>query len=176
MRALRFHAAHDLRLDDVESPPAPSGSEVLIAPVICGICGTDLHEYDHGPLRTNVDPHPVTGGRIPQILGHELSAAVVEIGPEVSSVSPGERVSVMPLIGCGSCARCRSGEVQLCDRRASVGLRHPWGGMAELALVNEGQVVAMPEALAWPVHLGGLHAGARRSRPAGVAGIDRRLL
>jgi (R,R)-butanediol dehydrogenase / meso-butanediol dehydrogenase / diacetyl reductase len=149
MRALRFHAARDLRLDEVSAPPAPSAGQVLIAPVVCGICGTDVHEYVEGPMRTTVEPHPVTGAAIPQILGHELSATVVEVGSDVSSVAPGDRVSVMPLVSCGMCALCRGGQEQLCDGRASVGLRHPWGGMAELALVNENQVVPMPDAMSW---------------------------
>lgn len=71
MRALRFHAAGDLRLETVADPPSPVGDGVLVAPVLCGICGTDLHEYASGPLRTTVEPHPRTGGRVPQILGHE---------------------------------------------------------------------------------------------------------
>ena len=149
MRALRFHAARDLRLEEVAPPPGPVGRQVLIAPVVCGICGTDVHEYVEGPLRTTVEAHPLTGGRVPQILGHELSASVVEVGPDVTSVAPGDRISVMPLISCGTCSVCRSGNEQLCDRRASVGLRHPWGGMGELALLDEAQVVAMPDAMSW---------------------------
>ncbi|HEX5191986.1 MAG TPA: alcohol dehydrogenase catalytic domain-containing protein [Solirubrobacteraceae bacterium] len=122
---------------------------MLVAPVKVGICGTDVHEYADGPLRTTVEPHPVTGGRVPQILGHEFAGTVVEVGPDVESLSPGQRVSVMPLQGCGKCAVCRAGSEQLCDLRAAVGLRHPWGGMAELALVQERQACPMPDSLSW---------------------------
>ncbi len=149
MRVLRFHGARDLRDEDVEGPGSPTGREVLIAPVICGICGTDVHEYSDGPLLRTVEPHPLTGGHVPQILGHELSAVVVEVGPEVDSVAAGDRVSVMPLLSCGKCAVCRSGREQMCKLRAAVGLRHPWGGMGELALVDSAQAVRMPEALTW---------------------------
>jgi (R,R)-butanediol dehydrogenase/meso-butanediol dehydrogenase/diacetyl reductase len=149
VRALRFHAARDLRLEEVEGPRRPTRREVLIAPVLCGICGTDTHEYADGPLLTTVDPHPLTGARIPQILGHELSALVVEVGPEVDSVVAGDRVSVMPLLSCGACAACRHGREHMCRLRAAVGLRHPWGGMGELALVDADQVFRMPESLTW---------------------------
>jgi len=149
MRALRFHAARDVRVDEVEEPPPPAAGEVLVAPVLCGICGTDLHEYVAGPLVTTVEPHPVTGGRLPQILGHELSATVVATGPGVTAVVPGDRVSVMPLVTCGRCAACRRGHAQHCKLRAAVGLRHPWGGMAELALVAERQVARLPDAVSW---------------------------
>jgi (R,R)-butanediol dehydrogenase / meso-butanediol dehydrogenase / diacetyl reductase len=149
MRALRFHAARDLRLEEVATPPRPAGNQVLVAPVKAGICGTDVHEYADGPLRTIVEPHPVTGGHVPQILGHEFAGTVVDVGPEVVALSPGQRVSVMPLQGCGECAVCRAGKQQLCDLRAAVGLRHPWGGMAELALVQDWQASPMPESLSW---------------------------
>jgi len=44
LRALRFHAAYDLRIEEVSEPPAPGAGEVLVQVVTCGICGTDLHE------------------------------------------------------------------------------------------------------------------------------------
>ena len=141
VQALRFHASHDVRHEEVEPPGSPTGRQVLIAPVVCGICGTDVHEYADGPLRTTVEPHPLTGGHVPQILGHELSGVVVEVGPEVDALASGDRVSVMPLLSCGTCAVCRSGREQMCDLRAAVGLRHPWGGMGELALVDADQAV-----------------------------------
>lgn len=149
MRALRFHAARDLRLEEVATPPKPTGTQVLVAPVRAGICGTDVHEFADGPRRTVVEPHPVTGGHVPQILGHEFAGTIVDVGAEVDSLAPGQRVSIMGLQGCGSCAVCRAGRQQLCDLRASIGLRHPWGGMAELALVDAGQANPMPDELSW---------------------------
>ena len=149
MRAFRFHAARDLRLEEVATPPRPTAGQVLVAPVRVGICGTDVHEYADGPLRTVVEPHPLTGGHVPQILGHEFAGTVVDVGPEADGLSAGQRVSIMGLQGCGHCAVCRAGHQQLCDLRASVGLRHPWGGMAELALLEDFQVNPMPEELSW---------------------------
>ena len=52
MRALRFHAAGELRVETVTEPGAPGPGEVLLRPVMCGICGTDLHEYTDGPIVT----------------------------------------------------------------------------------------------------------------------------
>jgi (R,R)-butanediol dehydrogenase/meso-butanediol dehydrogenase/diacetyl reductase len=149
VRALRFHAARDLQLEEVAVPPRPTGNQVLVAPVKAGICGTDVHEYADGPLRTTVEPHPITGGCVPQILGHEFAGTVVDVGPEVEGLTAGQRVSVMPLQGCGDCVVCRAGRAQLCDLRAAVGLRHPWGGMAELALVQDWQASVMPDSLTW---------------------------
>src|SRR6476661_4474526 len=145
MRALRFHAAHDLRIEDVPEPPAPGPGEVVVRVVTCGICGTDLHEYMAGPIVTPVEPHPLTGAQNPQILGHEFAGDVVAVGPGVTSVEEGDRVAIMPLAYCGHCAYCRRGFQHLCATMACVGLSHAWGGMGELATVAEYQVVRLPD-------------------------------
>ena len=81
MRALRFHKARELAVEKVAEPGPPGPGEVLLQPVMCGICGTDLHEYTDGPIVTPGRPHPLTGAELPQILGHEFSAVVAAAGP-----------------------------------------------------------------------------------------------
>ena len=149
MRALRFHAARDLRIEEVTEPPAPSLGDVVVRVATCGICGTDLHEYTAGPIVTPVEPHPLTGAQNPQILGHEFAGDVVATGPGVTSVAEGDRVAIMPLAYCGHCPYCRRGLQHLCAMMACVGLSHPWGGMAELATVAEYQVVRLPESVTY---------------------------
>lgn len=145
MRALRFHAARDLRIEDLAEPTAPGAGEVVIRVVTCGICGTDLHEYTSGPIVTPVEPHPLTGAQNPQILGHEFAGDVVAVGQGVTRVAEGDHVAVMPLAYCGQCAYCRRGFQHLCSTMGCVGLSHAWGGMAELATVEEYQVVRLPD-------------------------------
>ena len=145
MRALRFHTARDLRIEDVPAPSTPGEGQVLVRVVTCGICGTDLHEYVAGPIVTPVDPHPLTGARNPQILGHEFAGDVVAVGPGVTRVTEGDRVAIMPLAYCGHCPYCRRGLQHLCATMACVGLSHAWGGMAELATVAEYQIVPLPD-------------------------------
>ena len=86
MRALRFHKARELAVEKVAEPGPPGPGEVLLRPALCGICGTDLHEYTDGPIVTPARPHPLTGAELPQILGHEFSAVVAEAGPGVTHV------------------------------------------------------------------------------------------
>ena len=116
MRALRFHAAHDLRIEEVAEPPAPGPGEVVVRVVTCGICGTDLHEYMAGPIVTPVEPHPLTGAQNPQILGHEFAGDVVAVGPgrdprrrrAIASRSCRSRTAVSAPTagaGCSTCAR-----------------------------------------------------------------------
>ncbi len=145
MRALRFHAANDLRIEEVPPPGAPGPGEVVVRVVTCGICGTDLHEYTAGPIVTPIEPHPLTGAKNPQILGHEFAGDVVVVGAGVTRVAEGDRVAIMPLAYCGTCAYCRRGLQHLCATMGCVGLSHPWGGMAELATVAEYQIVRLPE-------------------------------
>jgi (R,R)-butanediol dehydrogenase / meso-butanediol dehydrogenase / diacetyl reductase len=149
VQALRFHAARDLRVEDVPEPTEPGAGEVVIKVVACGICGTDLHEFVAGPIVTSAEPHPLTGALNPQILGHEFAGDVVAAGAGVTRVAEGDRVAVMPLAYCGSCSYCRRGLQHLCATMACVGLSHPWGGMAELAMVADYQVVRLPDGVSY---------------------------
>jgi (R,R)-butanediol dehydrogenase/meso-butanediol dehydrogenase/diacetyl reductase len=151
MRAVRFHAARDIRVEDVGEPDADAlGShELLVAPRLCGICGTDLHEYLAGPIVTSAEPHPLTGAQNPQILGHELSADVVAVGRDVEAAAPGDRVAIMPLAFCGQCYFCLRGLNHLCTTMGCVGLSWAWGGLGELATVLDYQVAVLPDGLSY---------------------------
>ena len=150
MRAVRFHAAKDIRVEDV---PEPSGdlrpTEVLLRPRLCGICGSDLREYVAGPLDVPSKPHPLTGTVAPVILGHEFSADVEAVGSAVRSVKAGDRVAVMPEANCGECSACRRGLPQMCEKEACVGLSWPWGGLAERAVIEEYQAVPLPDEVSY---------------------------
>jgi (R,R)-butanediol dehydrogenase/meso-butanediol dehydrogenase/diacetyl reductase len=174
MRAARYYGVKDIRVEEV---PEPNGdlrpTQVLIAPRTCGICGTDLHEYVAGPIVTPIEPHPLTGAQLPQILGHELSADVLAIGAEVTNVAVGDRVSVMPLVYCGHCYFCRRGLNHLCVEMGCFGLSWDWGGLAGLGVVESYQAWRLPDELsyeqgalvepaavaAWGIEQGGVRPG-----------------
>jgi len=145
MKAARFHGKGDIRIEDVPRPSAPKPDEVVIAPLFCGICGTDLHEYMVGAIVTPTKPHPLTGVTNPQILGHEFSARVLEIGSDVRNVKVGDRVAIMPAIVCGRCEPCRTGRGHLCELFACTGLSAETGGMGEIAVVKEYQVAKLAD-------------------------------
>lgn len=149
MKALRFHAAKDLRVEDVPPPPDRLGDgEVRIRNRFVGICGTDLHEYAYGPIFVPVEPHPFTRARAPQILGHEFGGVVEAVGKGVTAVKAGDRVSVQPLI------MPRTGDYfaerglyHLSGDLALAGLSWAWGGMAEQAVLNDYNVQKIPDGM-----------------------------
>ncbi|WP_182086350.1 2,3-butanediol dehydrogenase [Aureimonas sp. ME7] len=168
MKAIRYHAQRDVRLEDV---PAPSGElapdQVLVEPLVCGICGTDLHEYVAGPIVTPIDPHVYSGAKLPQILGHEFSARVVKVGGEITHVAPGDRVSIQPLISPRDDYYGRRGLYHLSEKMACVGLSWDWGGLGEQAVLNGYNVVKVPDGIT--------DVQAAMIEPAAVAlyGVDR---
>lgn len=145
MLAAVFHGAHDIRVEAVVAPDVVGPGEVKLRPFWCGVCGTDLHEYEMGPIVIPTSPHALTGAKAPQTLGHEFSAEVVEIGSGVRNVRVGQRVSVMPLVTCGKCYFCRRGLNHLCRIMGAIGLSHQWGGIAEFAVVLASQVFVLPD-------------------------------
>ncbi|TXH82004.1 MAG: 2,3-butanediol dehydrogenase [Rhizobium sp.] len=148
MKALRFHAAKDLRIEDIPAPAKPGPGQVLIENRFCGICGTDLHEYAYGPIFVPKEPHPFTKAHGPQVLGHEFGGVVKAVGEGVSHVKAGDRVSVQPLImpRVGDYYADR-GLFHLSSQLALAGLSWHSGGMAEAALLNDYNVQPIPESL-----------------------------
>lgn len=171
MKALRWHGRKDLRLDEIAEPRAAPG-EVVIRVAACGICGSDLHEYLHGPLYIPKAPHPLTGVVPPVTLGHEFSGRVVEVGAGVAVPRTGDRVTVNPCLLCGECAWCRRGQWNYCAKLGSLGLSRD-GALAPLVAVPaygchrlppglDDQQGASVEPLAVAVH------ACRRARLSGV--------
>jgi (R,R)-butanediol dehydrogenase / meso-butanediol dehydrogenase / diacetyl reductase len=147
MRALRLHGIDDLRLEELPEPTEPGPGQVLLRNRLCGICGTDLHEYHDGPKLATAAPHPLTGSSLPQILGHEFCGEVIAVGEGVSTVTVSDRVAVMPLFFCGQCSSCREGRQECCTRLGAVGYNWNWGGMGQYALVAEHQVSPLPDSM-----------------------------
>ncbi|GAB0113642.1 alcohol dehydrogenase catalytic domain-containing protein [Acidisoma sp. C75] len=148
MRAVRFHTKRDIRVEDVAEPSGPLGAnDVLVAPVICGICGTDLHEFVAGPIVTPTEPNALTGATLPQILGHEFSARVIETGAAVHHLKPGDLVSIQPLMAPADDYYARRGLLHLSEKLGVIGLSHPWGGMGERAVLDAANLIPVPKAL-----------------------------
>ncbi|APG24920.1 2,3-butanediol dehydrogenase [Syntrophotalea acetylenica] len=122
MKAAVWHAKKDIRVEEVPVPAAPGPDEVQVEVAVCGICGSDLHEYLAGPIFIPTAPHPLTGHFGKTILGHEFSGKVVAVGSNVTNVRVGDLVAPDACQHCGTCVTCREGRYNVCEKLAFTGL------------------------------------------------------
>ncbi|MCX6090221.1 MAG: alcohol dehydrogenase catalytic domain-containing protein [Candidatus Atribacteria bacterium] len=149
MKALMCEGAESYQVREVPVPRAGEG-EVLVKVLYAGICGSDM-AIIHGR-------NPFA--RYPLIPGHEFCGEVVE--SQYPDFQPGQRVAVMPVVGCGGCPSCRAGDVNRCSQVWLYGV-HRDGGFAEFVKVHTTNIfpvnqtvdprrVAFTEPLAVGVH------------------------
>jgi L-idonate 5-dehydrogenase len=106
MKAVVIHAAKDLRIEERE-PEAPGPGQVEVAIEAGGICGSDLHYYNHGGFGA-------IRVREPMILGHEVAGTIRSLGEGVSGLAIGGRVAVSPSRPCQQCEYCLKGQQNHC--------------------------------------------------------------
>lgn len=106
MKAVVIHAAKDLHIEEREVEPLGPG-QVEVAIEAGGICGSDLHYYNHGGFGT-------IRIREPMILGHEVAGTIKAVGEGVSSLVVGDRVAVSPSRPCNACDYCLKGQQNHC--------------------------------------------------------------
>lgn len=144
MKALIYDGPEVLRFGDAPDPVAGAGDHLIEIQAV-GICGSDMHAYlGHDARR----PAPL-------ILGHE--AAGVIIGGQ----KDGTRVTINPLVTCGQCEACVSGQTNLCPKREIISMPPREGGFAQLVVMPARNLVEVPEgvtfaqaALAEPISCG----------------------
>lgn len=132
MKAAVFNGPEALSIVTRDTPTA-GPAEVLIRVHTCGVCGTDTHIF-HGEFDV----------KFPVVPGHELSGVVADVGEEVTTVRPGDRVTVDPNIVCGVCRFCRAGKINLCENLTAVGVNRD-GGFAGYCVAPARQVYRLPE-------------------------------
>ena len=133
MRAIAFQGLHQPLVATELPDPTPGEDEVVIRVGRCGICGSDLHMTED----------PATFGlKTYDVLGHEFAGDVVRCGSGVTDLTPGDRVAVAPMRGCGHCDSCWKGEPAWCAEMRLIG-----GGYAEFATVAARQCRVLPEDL-----------------------------
>ena len=137
MRAIVIHDAKDLRIEET-TLAEPGRGEVQIRLAAGGICGSDLHYYNHGGI-----------GAIrlkePMILGHEVSGYVAALGEDVSDLEIGDLVAVSPSRPCGSCQYCQLGLHNHCENMRFYGSAMPFphiqGAFREALVADASQCV-----------------------------------
>ena len=164
--SVTFGALSGTRLREVAEPSLPGGEWVRLEVILAGICGTDL-----GNLTYSASSAMEPFGSFPAVLGHEILARVLEVGPAVSRVRAGDRVVVEPVLSCevrgygtDVCSSCASGYAATCGRGGEEGPLvingHPLspgltigyhrdlpGGWAERMIAHQNQLFRVPEDL-----------------------------
>lgn len=142
MKALIHHGRNDagrgdFRLSEIAVPPVGPG-EVEIDVEWCGVCGSDVHEYEADTMSTYATP---------VVIGHEFSGVIARVGAGVDDFAPGQRVVVEPFLHCRECDACSRDEYQLCPSLSVVGAHVVGGGFAEKAVVPAYTVHTLPESI-----------------------------
>ena len=105
-QAAVLYAPYDIRIEE-RPVPRPGPGEVLVEITAVGVCGSDVHYYEHGRIGSYVVRQPL-------ILGHESAGMIMAVGEGVSNSRIGERVAIEPGIPDGTCQQCRTGHYNLC--------------------------------------------------------------
>lgn len=135
MKAVVIHAAKDLRIEDRDIEPIGPG-QVEVAIEAGGICGSDLHYYNHGGFGA-------IRVREPMILGHEVAGTVKGLGQSVSTLAVGDRVAVSPSRPCNACDYCLTGQQNHCLNMRFYGsampMPHIQGGFRQRLVTEDWQ-------------------------------------
>jgi L-iditol 2-dehydrogenase len=106
MRAAVLKRQGDMAMESLPVPQLDA-DQVLVQVAAVGVCGSDVHYYEHGRIGDYVVDHPL-------ILGHELSGRIVGVGSAVDPSRVGQRVAVEPQRPCRTCKQCKAGRYNLC--------------------------------------------------------------
>ena len=151
--------------------PVPGPREVLVEISSVGVCGSDVHYYEHG----RIGPYVV---RAPLILGHESAGRVAALGAEASRHALGDRVTLEPGVPCGRCLQCRAGRYNLCPDVVFFATPPVDGAFTNFVTIHEDFAFALPPTLSDDVGalMEPLSVGIWACRKAGVTAGDRVLV
>lgn len=157
----------NIELEAREIPTVGPG-DVLIKVMAVGVCGSDIHYYEHGKIGQNAVQYPI-------ILGHECAGVVLQVGENTGSVKVGDRVVVEPGIPCLKCINCKSGKYNLCPNVQFLSAKGTDGAFCQYLVHPEHLVHLIPDemdfdvaTLVEPLSVG-IHACRRGELQAGQA-------
>jgi len=151
--------------------PTPGPREVLVAVTSVGVCGSDVHWYEHGRIGDLVV-------RAPLVLGHESAGRVEAVGAEVTKHAVDDRVCLEPGVPCGRCRECRTGRYNLCADVSFFATPPVDGAFADYVTIHEDFAFALPDGMSDDMGalMEPLSVGIWACRKAGVTAGDRVLV
>jgi 2-desacetyl-2-hydroxyethyl bacteriochlorophyllide A dehydrogenase len=120
------------------SAPTPGAGQVLLRIRRIGVCGSDIHVF-HGK-------HPYTS--YPVVQGHEFSGVIEAVGPGVTGIEVGNKVTALPQVVCGRCPPCVRGDEHICDQLKVQGFQAP-GCAQELWVTAADKIVKLPDSFSF---------------------------
>ena len=142
MKAAVWYGKKDVRVEK-RTLKEMEDHEIKVKVAWAGICGSDLHEYEHGPIFIPAHaPDPITGGQAPLTLGHEFSGVIEKVGSKVKDFKVGDRISIYPMITKG----LKSSKEDVFDGFSCLGL-HVDGGFADYAIIPEKHAYKLPDSM-----------------------------
>ena len=134
-----LHSPHDLRIED-RAVPEPGPGQVQVAVQAVGICGSDVHYYEHGRIGPYVVEAPMT-------LGHESAGRITAVGDGVAPDRVGTMVALEPGVPCRRCEQCRAGRYNLCPDVQFFATPPVDGSMAQYVVIDADFAVPAPSSL-----------------------------
>lgn len=120
--------------------PVPKDTEVLVKIKHVGLCGSDIHFYEHGRIGDVVVDRPT-------VLGHESAGVIVEVGKDVKDLKVGDLVALEPGVGCGKCEFCKTGRYNLCPDVAFMAIPGYDGAFTEYVAYPSDMAFKLPEGM-----------------------------
>ncbi len=143
MEALVIHSPLDLRVENVPTPVVGPG-QVRVRVRAGGICGSDLHYYQHGGFGAIRIQQPM-------VLGHEVAGVLDEVAPDVRHLAVGQRIAVNPSHACGQCRFCQLGLQNHClDMRyfgSAMRMPHVQGAFRQELVINAAQAFPLADGI-----------------------------
>lgn len=141
MKAAVLNKPLDIEVKEVPIPEIQA-DQVLIKVHCIGICGSDVHYYEHGKIGRYEVKEPI-------ILGHEMAGDIVAVGDSVRNLTVGERVAVEPGVTCGRCDYCKEGRYNLCPDVVFMATPPVDGAWAEYVAVRSDFVFPLPDGMSY---------------------------
>ena len=138
-QAAVLYAPHDVRLEERPMPQV-GPNDVLVEVKAVGVCGSDVHYYEHGRIGSYIVRQPL-------ILGHESAGLIVAVGSDVPQSRIGERVAIEPGIPDGVCEQCRAGHYNLCPNVRFFGTPPIDGAFANYVTVPAPFAYTLPDTM-----------------------------
>jgi L-iditol 2-dehydrogenase len=137
MKAMMLTGIKQMEIREIPEPVITNPKDVKIKMSVLGICGSDIHYYTQGQIGSQKVQFPFT-------LGHEGAGVVVEVGPAVRKVKPGDKIAIEPAMPCWECDQCLAGRHHTCRKLRFLGCP----GQAEGCLM---EYIVMPEESCFPL-------------------------